>query len=62
MSCEPGRTPTLVSTDQLLGHTGDLDVAEPSRLAHLLLVMGCSHMAVFIAGQKSRGLLRSQAG
>lgn len=23
--------------------------------------MGCSHMAVFIAGQKSRGLLRSQA-
>lgn len=23
--------------------------------------MGCSHMAVFIAGQKSRGLRRSQA-
>lgn len=52
---------TLVSTDQLLGHTGDLDIAEGLELAHLLLSEGCSHMAVFIAGQKSRGLLRSQA-
>lgn len=37
MSCEPGQTPTLVSTDQLLGHTRDLDVAEGLELAHLLL-------------------------
>lgn len=31
---------TLVSTDQLLGHTGDLDIAEGLELAHLLLSEG----------------------
>lgn len=28
--------PTLVSTHQLLGHTGDLDVAKGLKLVHLL--------------------------
>lgn len=34
--CKPGQMPTLVSTHQLLGHTGDLDIAKGLELAHLL--------------------------
>lgn len=33
---EPDQMPTLVATHQLLGHTGDLHVAEALELAHLL--------------------------
>lgn len=36
MGYEPGKTPTFVSTHQLLGHTGDLDIAEGLELVYLL--------------------------
>lgn len=36
MGCEPGKTPTLVSTHQLLGHTGNLHIAKGLELVDLL--------------------------